>query len=225
MTNNEFIAALASAKTLPIDDTPEANFTNARDDFELLGQLGFWGSNVIDIGCAVGRFAFFLQDYVERYHGYDVKQEFIDFAANTFSDMPWISFSHLDIRHDQYNPYGFFRPDGFCLTETDNSQDSVLCVSLFTHLCTRTIAERYLSEIHRVLVPGGKAWLTWFRSPPNKLSADAHRTVYGEDEIHQMLEGFSIVFDEGRGTTTEFHDQWRMMVEKNCTVRTAPCPD
>ena len=41
MTNNEFIAALASAKTLPIDDTPEANFTNARDDFELLGQLGF----------------------------------------------------------------------------------------------------------------------------------------------------------------------------------------
>lgn len=203
----------------PIGKSAERVYRGSKDLYDHLVSLGMLRGDVVDIGCGIGRAAIFLpEDY--RYHGYDVREVDIRFANEAFPESRF-RFTHVPIRNEAYFPEGTLSPEEFRLEEDDGSVDSVICHSLFTHLGTLAVASRYLAEIRRVLHPGGRTYLTWFRSPPNEVSTDAGRTVFREADIIWLLRDFVITKSSiylpwneigGHGMTTHVHDQWRMVV-------------
>jgi len=178
-------------------------------------HLGLWrpGDTVVDVGCGNGRVAIALSDHQVQYLGLDSMQECVDHCRRCFADWPGFRFEHLDVRNDRYSPDG--REDGATvqLPAKDGRADAVICESLFTHLSNPEAAANYAKEVYRVLRPGGRAWLTWFRSPPNPVSYGYDRTVYPEWGILNLLRPFEVLHTEG-GLTDGHHDQWKMVVAR-----------
>ena len=123
------------------------------------------GDRVLDIGCGVGRIAYGLAYYLNehgRYDGFDVMRSLIDWAnRNIASRRPNFEFRHVNIHNQMYNPGGTLRADRFSFPYPDASVDFVTLTSVFTHLPQREV-RHYLSEIARVLVPGGTVAATAF---------------------------------------------------------------
>ena len=88
-----------------------------------------------------------------------------------------------------------------------------MCNSLFTHIGQPAVVERYLGEMDRVLVKGGCAYTTWFRSPPNELDDGDGRTVYLESDIVNWLSRWEKV-SATEGETTQHDDQWETLYRK-----------
>ena len=70
-------------------------------------------------------------------------------------------FEHADIYNKTYNPDGKFTASTFVFPYPDKTFDFVLLSSVFTHMLQDDI-EHYVSEIRRVMKPGGKCLSTWF---------------------------------------------------------------
>lgn len=79
------------------DANPE--LAAARDQYEketLLPLLGPSGDDrVLDIGCGIGRWTEALAGMVETYHGTDITPEFLEIAAQRFSEYPGFSFQQI----------------------------------------------------------------------------------------------------------------------------------
>jgi len=181
------------------------------------GKVVRAGDVVLDIGCGNGRTALFAQSLpISRFIGIDPLKPSIKFCRKAFRSDPRFTFEHIDLHNPQYNPRGRVRPESFTLDLASTSVDVVLCFSLFTHLENEATADRYMSEIRRVLKPGGRLFASWFRSPPNSLSTSAFRTVYQESTIRPMYSGFEILTERG-GQTTDMNDQWCLIAERKST--------
>ena len=114
---------------------------------------------VLDIGCGPGRLAVPLTRYLDdagSYDGLDIIPESIDWCRENISKRDERFRFHLaDIRNSAYNESGadscvelsFF-------PSTDETFDFVFLASVFTHMLPEGV-EHYLSEIARVLKPGG----------------------------------------------------------------------
>jgi SAM-dependent methyltransferase len=87
------------------------------------------------------------------------------------------SFERLNIFNHHYNPSGTERDTTVQLPYPDGSFDFVLLTSIFTHMYLPGISH-YLSEIHRLLKPGGKCFSTFFL-----LDGEARRLI-GEGKSH-----------------------------------------
>lgn len=179
------------------------------DTVDQLDQWGFFqeGAVVCDIGCGVGYVPRYTMRHRKdiKYHGYDVSLARIKMCRTICND-PRYHFTYLPYNSMTYNPFSNRSADGFIMKEDNNSVDSVICHSLFTHLGTESIAIRYMREINRVLKPNGKLWITFFTSPPNEISDGTERTVYPIGLVDHLLEGFNIISSSG-GTTCDYHDQ------------------
>jgi 2-polyprenyl-3-methyl-5-hydroxy-6-metoxy-1,4-benzoquinol methylase len=118
----------------------------ARLDF-VCGHIDFADKKVLDCGCGTGyslahiASLFPTADYV----GIDADQGAIDYAANRYPSMDYVVMNALDISF----PAASF--------------DIVLSFEVLEHL-TKSEQERYLSEMSRVLRPGG----TLVLSTPNR---------------------------------------------------------
>ncbi len=123
-------------------------------------------SNILDIGCGCGRFAFVLREFhfhgrefTGRYTGIDVDAEMLDWCRGRFpaERFRWLQ---VDASSAVYAP----RSEGAGAPATqsgskrfdvaDASQDFVLANSLFTHLLEDDLRS-YIREAGRVLRPGG----------------------------------------------------------------------
>ena len=112
----------------------------------------------LDIGCGCGQIAAPLTRVLGdggAYDGFDPDPEAIEWCVRNISARyPNFRFTHADIENTQYNPGGGIRADRFQFPYGDAAFDLVLLKSVFTHL-QRPAFEQYLSEIRRMLAPGG----------------------------------------------------------------------
>lgn len=186
------------------------------DTTGVLEELGFFlpESVVLDIGCGPAMVPMYCVNHAKniRYLGLDVKRNIID-NCKKLGLGPNYRFEQIDVYNPVYNFRGKQMPELMELPVEDVSCDSIICHSLFTHLDTEAIASRYMSEIDRVLKPGGLLWTSWFLFPPNLKSDGAIRTVYDRKFVGKLLDGYELLYSIG-GDTDSYHDQWYVGVRK-----------
>jgi SAM-dependent methyltransferase len=132
--------------------------------------------DVLDIGCAAGRIAVPLFNYLQggSYTGIDVVASGIDWAsANLTPRHPNFRFCHADIHNDRYNPRGTCKASDYRFPFADRSFDFIFLGSVFTHLLEADAAH-YLAEISRMLRSGGRLFGTWL------LVTDEARLLVGQ---------------------------------------------
>ena len=120
---------------------------------------------VLDIGCGIGRKTLPLLQYLSSealYVGMDLDRRGIDWLLrNVTSQNQRFVFLQQDIYSKFYNPKGALIPSRLVLPFPDDSFDMVVLWSVFTHMFPNDTAH-YLSEIARVLKPGGKLAASYF---------------------------------------------------------------
>ncbi len=120
--------------------------------------------DLLDVGCGIGRMALPLTNYLKQgtYTGIDIVPAGIEWCQqNITSRHPNFSFQVADIYNEAYNHKGRYKASEYRFPFDDRSFDFVLLTSVFTHLLP-VDAAHYLSEIGRVLRPGGRVFGTWF---------------------------------------------------------------
>lgn len=120
---------------------------------------------VLDVGCGCGRMAVPLTRYLSGeavYEGFDVIPDLIKWCErNVTRRYPNFCFRLADIYNKVYNPGGKQMSYEYEFPYESRSFDFVFLTSVFTHMLPMDM-ERYLSEIARVLRPGGRSLVTYF---------------------------------------------------------------
>lgn len=144
------------------------------------------GERVLDLGSGIGRLAMALhrEGPKIRYDGLEIVRYGVEWCRKTFREAPDFRFHHADIHNSFYNPFGRTPAQEFRFPFADASLDLVFATSVFSHLMPNT-TRHYLSEIARVLVPGGRAYFTYFR-------ADASRGAGAAFSFSEMSDGAAV---------------------------------
>jgi SAM-dependent methyltransferase len=130
-------------------------------------ELGGFESNerVLDVGCGVGRMAVPLTRYLTdrgANEGFDVVAKEVAWCQREISSRhPNFRFRLIELQNDRYNPRGRLTPAEFEWPYADDSFDFVFATSVFTHMRVPDTV-RSLSEMGRVLRPGGRLLATYF---------------------------------------------------------------
>jgi len=121
-------------------------------------------SRILEIGCGCGRNVYALSRRFDdfEYEGVDIDKRSIESAANN----PYLKslkcrFRLIDVHNDQYNPSGLTPAKEYRFPFSPGSFDSIILVSVFTHMMPDDI-KNYMSEIGRLLRPGGRVVFTTF---------------------------------------------------------------
>jgi SAM-dependent methyltransferase len=159
-------------------------------------------SQVLEIGCGCGRFAFALSDTLEdgAYTGIDIDAPSIASAKNNaFLSKKKFRFEHLDVHNAEYNPTGEVPANEYRFEFDDNSFDVVFLVSVFTHMLPEDV-RNYIKEIGRMLKPGRHLMFTTFVMDAGT-NFDGNHFVYGtgpyrssHPEMHEICVGYFIGF-------------------------------
>jgi ubiquinone/menaquinone biosynthesis C-methylase UbiE len=120
---------------------------------------------VLDVGCGIGRVALPLTGYLGnkgQYYGFDIVPEGIRWCKkNIEPKFPHFHFQQADVYNRFYNPKGRYKASEYRFPFNDNTFDFIFLTSVFTHMVIQDM-ENYISEISRVLKPGGKSFITYF---------------------------------------------------------------
>jgi len=123
-------------------------------------------SRLLDIGCGCGRVARHLLDSpIKGYSGFDRHPGMIAWArAHIEARDKRFRFQHVDVvsvyKKVDGQP-GVVPAAEFVFPWDDETFTGALAASVFTHMDLAG-ATRYLGETARVLVPGGRAWASFF---------------------------------------------------------------
>jgi ubiquinone/menaquinone biosynthesis C-methylase UbiE len=137
-----------------------------RDLVKIFEELGGLQPNhrVLDIGSGIGRIAVGLTEYLNKeggYDGFDVMERGVLWCQkNITSRFPNFKFLYTPLKNDLYRDDGA-SADAFRFPYDDNSFDSIILTSVFTHMMD-TEVKHYMGEIQRVLKPTGKCFATYF---------------------------------------------------------------
>jgi SAM-dependent methyltransferase len=135
-----------------------------RDYFIELGGLRPQ-HRVLDIGCGIGRMAVPLTKYLSAegsYEGVDIVPEGIAWCSNNISPrFPRFRFSLADVHNKEYRTDGQTAGSDYRFHFRDADFDFVFLTSVFTHMLPSEV-ENYLSEVSRLLKPGGRCFITWY---------------------------------------------------------------
>jgi SAM-dependent methyltransferase len=138
-------------------------------------------SNILDIGCGCGRFAFVLREFhfhgrefTGRYTGIDVDGEMLDWCRGSFAAdrFHWLK---VNAKSAVYAPDAATPAAAHRFDVADESQDFVLANSLFTHLLSEDL-RAYIREAGRVLKRGGHFQFSVFLM--QDVRADAGRWTF-----------------------------------------------
>lgn len=123
------------------------------------------GDNVLDAGCGVGRMAYTLAYYLGpsgRYEGFDVMPDVIQWAQSEITPRyPNFIFQQIPVYNQHYNPGGTLLGKDIVFPYEDSRFDLAILTSVFTHMQGAEL-RRYLSELFRVIKPGGRCLCTCF---------------------------------------------------------------
>ena len=123
---------------------------------------------MLDIGCGIGRKTLPLLTYLDpaqgRYEGVDIFKSGIEWCQKRIT--PRFSNFHfqlMDVYNGVYNPESIVKARDYRFPFADNSFDIILLGSVFTHTLMEDTLN-YLSEIARMLKPGGRSLISYFLS-------------------------------------------------------------
>jgi SAM-dependent methyltransferase len=119
---------------------------------------------VLDIGCGDGQKARPLARYLSAegsYEGIDILPSAIEWCKEHYAVFPNFHFQVADVTSSHYNRNGRESDRDYRLPFSDCDFDMVFLCSVFTHMLLAGV-ENYLSEIGRVLKPGGRCVATFF---------------------------------------------------------------
>lgn len=120
---------------------------------------------VLDVGCGAGRAAWGLAGHLSAqgsYHGFDTFPAGVEWCRENLAPrLPNFEFRTVDVFSGVYNPGAGTSAESFRFPYADADFDVVLLVSVFTHMLPADMAG-YLSEIARVLKPGGRMFATYY---------------------------------------------------------------
>jgi SAM-dependent methyltransferase len=164
-------------------------------------------ARVLDIGCGCGRLPRNLLDRkIASYTGFDRHSGMINWCAREITKRdPRFAFHFFSIKSvyqtlDHYD--GEIPASEFKFPFSDNSFDSVLAASVFTHMSMSEVSN-YLSEIRRVLSPDGKVMLSVFfnEDDPDKERVLAHNFYFGGTAFLNIVKsaGFDYRFAANTG--------------------------
>lgn len=121
-------------------------------------------SQVLDIGCGIGRLATSLTQYLDAeggYTGFDIVKEGIEWCQkNISSRYPNFRFIHVDLNNALYNTATKQAKD-FQFPFEQGAFDVVVLYSVATHMLEHDMAH-YLEQIERVLRPSGVCLCSFF---------------------------------------------------------------
>jgi SAM-dependent methyltransferase len=122
-------------------------------------------SVILEVGSGTGRIAASLTNVfspVGRFEGFDIVRAGVDWCQKHITPrFPQFQFRHADLFNAVYNPAGRERAGTYRFPYENATFDVVIATSVLTHMY-RADAARYLSEIARVLKPGGRSFVTHF---------------------------------------------------------------
>ena len=137
---------------------------------DLLALCREWGglgpdAAVLDVGSGAGRLAVALCDFLDetgRYEGFDIYPPGIEWCRQAITPLfPRFQFRLVDVYNRLYYPYGTVEAANFVFPYPDDHFDFVILNSVFTHMRPADVAN-YLTQVHRVLRPGGTCFCTFF---------------------------------------------------------------
>ncbi|WP_167854913.1 class I SAM-dependent methyltransferase [Mangrovimicrobium sediminis] len=129
-----------------------------------INELGLKPTDhVLEIGSGNGRIASALAGYLEggSYTGAEIMEPFVEWCQTTYRHYPNFTFQHIDVYNKHYNPSSSTHACDFRFPFDDNTFDFIYLTSVFTHMHAKDV-DNYLSEIHRMLKPGGTVFITYF---------------------------------------------------------------
>ncbi|MEM1218117.1 MAG: class I SAM-dependent methyltransferase [Bacteroidota bacterium] len=119
---------------------------------------------VLDIGSGIGRVAVQLSQYLNErgsYEGFDVIKLGVDWCQKNISTAHSnFTFTYVPLGNDLYRSEGR-DASSFNFPYPDNSFNFAVSNSVFTHMLPEEV-QNYLEQLHRVLKPGGRAYLSFF---------------------------------------------------------------
>jgi ubiquinone/menaquinone biosynthesis C-methylase UbiE len=121
--------------------------------------------HILDVGCGFAPLAAGLVGYLSpqgRYLGLDAVPNGVEWAARTITPVyPNFRFAWVDTYNQTYHRSGQLDPRSLRWPVEDGEFDLVYLRSVFTHMPPEEV-DHYLSEIRRVLRPGGRCLITYF---------------------------------------------------------------
>lgn len=120
---------------------------------------------VLEVGSGCGRIAAALTGHLARpgrYEGLEIVGGGVEWCRSAItSRFPAFHFNVADVYNRHYNPQGRSPAHAYRFPFAEASFDFVFLSSVFTHMLPNEVL-RYLSEIARVLKPGGRCLITYF---------------------------------------------------------------
>jgi len=121
--------------------------------------------DVLDVGSGFGRMALPLTGYLSsnsRFEGIEPLARGVKWCSTKITPkFRNFRFQKLDVKNGMYNPNGKILAADYKFPFEDESFDFIILTSVFTHMLPAAL-ENYVSEISRVLKPGGSCFITYF---------------------------------------------------------------
>jgi SAM-dependent methyltransferase len=171
----DYLVPPAEVLAATSDGTPREQYKAYGDGFlhpYLIGRARLRkDERVLEVGSGNGQKARALVTYLDAtgsYEGIDIIPAGVEWCQEHYRCFKNFQFKLADIYNDMYNPQGTARDFQYSFPFPDNEFDLVFLASVFTHMLNAGIS-KYISEIARVLKPGGRCLSSYFLLNPDSL--------------------------------------------------------